>query len=150
MRTPLILGAAATALSLAGPLVSLPQGAPDGERHLRNVRQLTYGGENAEAYFSPDGTPAGLPVHARRGPVRPDLHDEARRDGREHRVSTGTGRTTCGYFYPAGGDIVFASTHETSAACPPKPSFARGYVWPIYDGYEHLSRQGGRLGPDAV
>ena len=26
------------------------------ERHLRNIRQLTKGGENAEAYFSPDGS----------------------------------------------------------------------------------------------
>jgi Tol biopolymer transport system component len=52
------------------------------------------------------------------------------------RVSTGTGRTTCGYFYPGGKDILFASTHKAGAACPPKPSFERGYVWPIYDGYD--------------
>jgi len=30
--------------------LALPQ-----EKHLRNVKQLTFGGENAEAYFSPDG-----------------------------------------------------------------------------------------------
>ena len=52
------------------------------------------------------------------------------------RVSTGTGRTTCGYFYPGGKDILFASTHKAGEACPPKPSFERGYVWPIYDGYD--------------
>jgi len=52
------------------------------------------------------------------------------------RVSTGTGRTTCGYFYPAGDEILFASTHESGAACPPRPSFEQGYVWPIYDGYD--------------
>jgi TolB protein len=52
------------------------------------------------------------------------------------RVSTGTGRTTCGYFYPAGDDILFASTHQAGAACPPRPSFDRGYVWPIYAGYD--------------
>lgn len=135
MRTPLILGAAATALSLAGPLASLPQGAPDGERHFHNVRQLTYGGENAEAYFSPDGR--RLVFQSTRDGVPCDQIFTLELDGGgERRISTGTGRTTCGYFYPDGGDIVFASTHETSAACPPKPSFARGYVWPIYDSYE--------------
>ena len=54
----------------------------------------------------------------------------------ERRVSNGAGRTTCGYFTPAGDGIVYASTHETDAACPPKPSYSRGYVWPIYEGYE--------------
>jgi Tol biopolymer transport system component len=52
------------------------------------------------------------------------------------RVSTGAGRTTCGYFYPAGTEIVFSSTHATSPECPPKPDFSRGYVWPIFAGYE--------------
>ena len=54
----------------------------------------------------------------------------------ERRVSNGTGRTTCGYYYPGGKQILFASTHEASPECPPKPSYARGYVWPIYDGYD--------------
>jgi TolB protein len=52
------------------------------------------------------------------------------------RVSTGTGRTTCGYFYPGGKDILFASTHRASPVCPPKPSSDQGYVWPVYDGYD--------------
>jgi Tol biopolymer transport system component len=66
-----------------------------------------------------------------------------------HRVSTGTGRTTCGYFYPGGKDILFASTHRAGAACPPKPSFERGYVWPIYDGYDiyRADADGGNLRP---
>jgi Tol biopolymer transport system component len=51
-------------------------------------------------------------------------------------VSTGTGRTTCGYFFPNRQHLLFASTHETSRECPPRPSFARGYVWPIYPGYD--------------
>jgi Tol biopolymer transport system component len=58
-------------------------------------------------------------------------------DGTERRrVSTGTGRTTCSFYYPDAKEILFASTHATSRDCPPRPSFARGYVWPIYDGYE--------------
>ena len=78
---------------------------------------------------------ADLPVHARRLSLRSDLHDEDRRH-RPAQVSTGTGRTTCGYFYPGGKQILFASTHEASPACPPKPSYERGYVWPIYAGYD--------------
>ena len=52
------------------------------------------------------------------------------------RVSTGTGRTTCGYFYPDGAGIVFASTHLRSPECPPRPGYERGYVWPVYAGYD--------------
>jgi TolB protein len=110
-------------------------GTPELERHLTNIRQLTHGGENAEAYFSPDGT--RLVFQSTREGVPCDQIFTMRIDGSgERRVSTGTGRTTCGYFYPGSDDIVFASTHEASAACPPKPSFSRGYVWPIYDSYE--------------
>ena len=50
-------------------------------------------------------------------------------------VSTGKGRTTCGYFFPDGKRILFSSTHETSAACPPPPDYSKGYVWPIYSSY---------------
>jgi Tol biopolymer transport system component len=119
-------------LAVAQPPLS---GTPAQERHLTNIRQLTHGGENAEAYFSPDGT--RLVFQSTREGVPCDQIFTMRLDGSdERRVSTGTGRTTCGYFYPGGDDIVFASTHEASAACPPKPSFSRGYVWPIYDSYE--------------
>jgi TolB protein len=105
------------------------------ERHLRNIRKLTSGGENAEAYFSADGT--RLIYQSTRPEYPCDQIYTMRIDGSDRRrVSTGTGRTTCGYFYPAGDEILFASTHEASAACPPRPSFERGYVWPIYDGYE--------------
>jgi len=51
-------------------------------------------------------------------------------------VSTGKGRTTCGYYFPGGKHILFSSTHETSAECPPRPDYSRGYVWPIYSSYE--------------
>jgi TolB protein len=105
------------------------------EKHLKNVRQLTHGGENAEAYFSPDGQ--RLIFQSTRPGTECDQIFTMRIDGSgERRVSTGTGRTTCGYFYPAGNEILFASTHETDRACPPKPSFSSGYVWPIYDSYE--------------
>jgi TolB protein len=110
------------------------------ETHLRNVRQLTFGGTNAEAYFSADdkylifmhqgeGVPCDqmytMPVDTPEGkPATPK------------RVSNGKGRTTCGYFYPAGDRILFSSTHEASPECPPLPDYSHGYVWPIYAGYD--------------
>jgi len=105
------------------------------ERHLRNIRQLTEGGENAEAYFSPDGS--RLIYQSTRPEYPCDQNYTMKIDGTDkRRVSTGTGRTTCGYYYPGGTSILFASTHEAGAVCPPKPSYDKGYVWPIYAGYD--------------
>lgn len=105
------------------------------ERHLRNIKQLTHGGENAEAYFSPDGT--HLIFQSTRDGYPCDQIYTIKIDGTElHKVSTGKGRTTCGYFYPGARQILYASTHEASPVCPPKPSYERGYVWPIYAGYD--------------
>src|SRR5204863_9834449 len=96
-----------------------PRAPAAGERHLRNIRQLTSGGENAEAYFSPDGT--RLIFQSTRDNVPCDQIFTMKIDGSDvHRVSTGAGRTTCGYFYPGGTEILFASTHKAGAACPPK------------------------------
>ena len=118
------------------------------ERHVTNIRQLTHGGENAEAYFSPDGTRL---IYQSTGPDYPcDQIYTMKIDGTDmRRVSTGTGRTTCGYFYPGGSQILFASTHEASPTCPPRPSFARGYVWPIYPSYDiyRANADGSKLTP---
>ncbi|HEY2433172.1 MAG TPA: hypothetical protein VGI12_10915 [Vicinamibacterales bacterium] len=127
---------------VAGLLVTVHAGAGGdrasqlpAERHLRNIRQLTFGGENAEAYFSPDGT--HLIFQSTRDGAECDQIYTMRIDGTDvHRVSTGQGRTTCGYFYPGGKEILFASTHRAGAACPPKPSYDKGYVWPVYEGYD--------------
>jgi TolB protein len=128
-----ILAGAAT---LMGSAAQAPAARPPAaERHLRNIRQLTFGGENAEAYFSPDGT--RLIFQSTRDGNACDQIFTMKIDGSDlKRVSTGTGRTTCGYFYPGGKEILFASTHKADAACPPKPSYERGYVWPIYGGYD--------------
>ena len=105
------------------------------ERHLRNIRQLTFGGENAEAYFSPDG--ARLVFQSTRDGHPCDQIYIMKIDGSDvRRVSTGKGRTTCGYFYPDGAEILFASTHRAGDTCSPRPSYSRGYVWPIYEGYD--------------
>jgi Tol biopolymer transport system component len=122
-------------LASALAAIEQPPQATGTERHLTNVRQLTFGGENAEAYFSTDGT--RLIFQSTREGVPCDQMFTMKVDGSDvRRVSTGTGRTTCGYFYPDGKEIVFASTHETAPECPPKPSFSRGYVWPVYGGYD--------------
>jgi len=143
--TALVVAIAAAAASLHS--AAAPAQAP-AERHLRNIRQLTFGGENAEAYFSPDGT--RLIFQSTREGYSCDQIFTMKIDGTDvKRVSTGKGRTTCGYFYPGGKDILFASTHMAGEACPPKPSYERGYVWPIYDGYDiyRASADGSNLRP---
>lgn len=115
--------------------LALPQ-----ERHLKNVRQLTFGGQNAEAYFSADDRQL-IFMHA--GEDQPcdqiyimSVDTPPGQRPRPRMVSTGKGRTTCGYFYPAGDRILFSSTHLASAACPPRPDYSHGYVWPIYSSYD--------------
>ena len=126
---------AACVTVLAATPRTQPAGAPATEKHLRNIRQLTHGGENAEAYFSPDGK--RLIFQSTREGTPCDQIYTINVDGTgEQRVSNGAGRTTCAYFYPGQKEILYASTHEASKECPPKPSFSRGYVWPIYDSYE--------------
>jgi Tol biopolymer transport system component len=106
-----------------------------GEGHLRNLRQLTFGGENAEAYYAFDGSK--LIYQARKPGIECDqiyILDLA--SGESNLVSTGQGRTTCSYFYPAGDQILYSSTHHHDVACPANPDFSMGYVWPIYDTYD--------------
>ena len=108
---------------------------PD-ERHLKDIRQLTFGGENAEPYFSPDGRrlifQATIPGAACDQQYTLDLAT-----GKVKLVSTGRGRTTCGYYdYPEGDRIVFASTHEAGDSCPPRPDLSQGYVWALYESYD--------------
>ena len=102
---------------------------PDsGERHLTNIRQLTYGGENAEAYFSPDGR--ALIFQSTRDGRTCDQQYTMSVDGSNlRRVSDGTGKTTCGYFIDGGRRILYASTHHADPACPARPDPSRGYVW---------------------
>ncbi len=105
------------------------------ETHLRNVKQLTFGGQNAEAYFSADGT--NLIYQTSHGDVKCDQIFTMNVDGSDQKmVSTGKGRTTCSYFYPDGKKILFSSTHLASPDCPPRPDFSKGYVWALYPGYD--------------
>ena len=105
------------------------------ERRLTNLLQLTFGGENAEAYFAPDGS--RLIFQSTREGVPCDQIFTMDLDGSNlQMVSTGKGRTTCGYFYPGSEAMVYASTHLAGAECPPPPSFEMGYVWAVYDSYD--------------
>lgn len=107
--------------------------APDsGEVHLRNIRQLTFGGQNAEAYFSRSGRQ--LILQRTPGDTGCDQQYVVNIDGSGlHRVSSGLGRTTCGYFFAGDSRIFFASTEHAGAACPPRPDYSHGYVWALYD-----------------
>ncbi len=108
------------------------------EKHLRNIRQLTFGGENAEAYFSADGKK--LIFQSTRDGRACDQIYTMNIDGSDVRmVSTGKGRTTCSYFFPNGKRITYSSTHLASPDCPPKPDFSKGYVWAIYPGFDIFS-----------
>jgi Tol biopolymer transport system component len=111
------------------PALSTPQ-----ETHLSNVRQLTFGGQNAEAYFSFDGQYLSFQST---GEHACDQIYTMRIDGSDRRlISTGQGRTTCSHYTPDGKSIVYASTHLGGVACPPEPGFEQGYVWPVYDSYD--------------
>lgn len=108
------------------------------ERHLGNLRQLTFGGQNAEAYFDRTGT--RLIFQSTRPPFGCDQIFTMGVDGSDARlVSTGRGRTTCSFFFPDGRRFIYASTHLGAPECPPRPDFSQGYVWPIYPTYEIFS-----------
>ncbi len=111
-----------------------------GERHLRNVRQLTFGGENAEAYWSADGNQ--LIFQSTRPPFGCDQIfvldvDDPKVEPRL--VSTGDGRTTCAYFFPDGRRILYSSTHLGGKSCPKPPDMSQGYVWALYPEYDIFS-----------
>ena len=121
-----------------------------GETHLANIRQITFGGQNAEAYFSADDKWLIFQHQGRfydpktRAAVGPNVPcdqqytialDPGSGPGVPQRVSNGEGRTTCGYYFPAGDRILYSSTFAGGAACPPPPDYSQGYVWPIYDTY---------------
>ena len=103
--------------------------APEaGETHLTNIRQLTNGGENAEAYFSANGQK--LIFQSTRDGRSCDQEFVMNIDGSGlQRVSTGTGKTTCGFFYANDSRVVFGSSHAMQPDCPAKPDPSKGYVW---------------------
>ncbi|HLK30575.1 MAG TPA: hypothetical protein VKT28_18485 [Puia sp.] len=116
---------------------------PD-ERHFKNIRQLTFGGDNAEAYFSYDGKWLIFQhknekenvmcdqMYIGKIPTTPDEKFEPKM------ISSGKGRTTCGFFTKDGKHIIYASTHLGGDSCPPVPDRQKmkRYIWPVYESYD--------------
>jgi Tol biopolymer transport system component len=106
--------------------------ADSGEGHLSNIRQLTFGGQNAEAYFSRSGRQ--LIFQRQEADTGCDKQYVMNVDGSGlHRVSSDAGRTTCGYFFDRDRRIFYSSTTHLGPACPPRPDYSLGYVWALYD-----------------
>jgi Tol biopolymer transport system component len=113
--------------------------------HLGETKQLTFGGQNAEAYWAPDGK--RLIFQSTRDNLGCDQEFIINADGSNvHMVSTGKGRTTCGYFLADNKHIVYASTHEAGDACPPAADRSKGYLWAVYPGYDiYLATDDGKI-----
>ncbi len=122
----------ATAVHAGGDAPRLPSD----DRHMTNLSQLTFEGDNGEAYFSHDGRQ--LIYQSNRGGYACDKIWTMNIDGSNKRmVSPDHGAHTCSYFYPGEAQIVFASTSHLDGACPPKPDLPKHirYAWPLY-GYD--------------
>jgi len=126
--------ASATASAPPPPVLVPPQ--PD-EKHFAELRQLTFAGENAEAYWSFDGSALSLQTKLA-GQDCDRIYRMPLAGGRTDLVpvSNGEGATTCAYFLPGDREVLYASTHLGGKACPPKPDRSQGYVWPLYESYD--------------
>jgi Tol biopolymer transport system component len=113
--------------------------------HLSSLKQLTKGGQNAEAYWSPDGSK--LIFQSTRDGSQCDQIYMMNADGSNQRmVSTGKGVTTCGYFLADSKHFVYASTHEAGPACPAPADRSKGYVWAVYPGFDiYLADEKGKI-----
>ena len=124
----LVLTGALAGAGIQGPVSVQPE---PGEGHLRNIRQLTQSGNNAESYFSSSGRQI---IFQRQQHVDQGCDQEyiINVDGSGlRRVSNGLGRTTCGYFYDGDRRVLYSSTFRYDSACPPRPDRSMGYVWPL-------------------
>ncbi|MEX1189584.1 MAG: hypothetical protein WED33_10020 [Bacteroidia bacterium] len=112
------------------------------EKHLSNIKQLTFGGDNAEAYFSFNDSMLTLQITNPKENIPCDQIYSMRlnQSGEIQRnlISTGKGRTTCSFFMPGNQEVLFASTHEADKACPPTPERRTDgkYLWPIYNTFD--------------
>lgn len=143
LLAPLALVFAACATTPAGSdspkahSAALPQ-----ETHFAELHQLTFGGENAEAYWSFDGQSLSLQAHHDTEACDSIFHMKVLEGGQPVTnavpvlASTGKGATTCAHYFPGDKEILYASTHAGGDACPPKPDMSMGYVWALYDTYD--------------
>jgi Tol biopolymer transport system component len=111
-----------------------PLGLPE-EKHFKNIKQLSFGGENAEAYFSFDGKK--LIFQSKRDGRGCDQIYTMNADGSDvQMLSNGEGRTTCSYFFKSGKKVLYSSTFMGDKSCPPPVDFSKGYAWAIYPSYD--------------
>ncbi|WP_019670832.1 TolB family protein [Eudoraea adriatica] len=112
------------------------------EKHFKSIRQVTFGGDNAEAYWSFDDTKLVFQSNNPGWGMQCDQmflmnFEENFRDSKPPMISTGMGRTTCAYFLPDNEHMVYASTHLAGKECPEVPLRKNGkYVWPVYDSFD--------------
>ncbi len=116
-----------------------------GEKHFANIQQLTFGGDNAEAYFSYDGKSLIFQRTSLKDGIMCDemfvgkIPTSINEKFEYKRVSTGKGRTTCGFFTKDGKHVIYASTHLGNAECPPVPDrtkYGNKYIWPLYSTFD--------------
>jgi Tol biopolymer transport system component len=121
-----------------------PRLYPEETAFLSDLRQLTFGGENAEAYWSFDGKQLSFQARGvNEGCDR--IYRMAVDAPAPVRVSSGKGATTCAHFFPW-GELLYSSTELAGPACPPRPDMSKGYVWALYDSYDifRVSADGGQ------
>lgn len=112
------------------------------EKHFKSIRQVTFGGDNAEAYWSFDDQQIVFQSNYAKWNVSCDQMflmnaDQTFDSIAPPMISTGKGRTTCSYFLPDNKHIIYSSTHLGGDACPETPLRREGkYIWPIYDTYD--------------
>jgi TolB protein len=114
------------------------------EKHLQNIKQITFGGDNAEAYWSFDGTKVVFQSNYRLWGNMCDqifytpIEGVNLKEQKPKRISTGKGRTTCSYFLPGNNTVVYASTHLGGDDCPKEPERVLGgkYLWSVFDSYD--------------
>jgi Tol biopolymer transport system component len=132
-----------TLLLLISTTTALAQ--QNSEKHLKNIQQLTYGGDNAEAYFSFDNRYLSFQSNNKNWGLSCDQIfnldiSKAQKDTtyKPTLISTGAGRTTCSYFLKDGKHILYASTHAAGKDCPPAPAPRKDnkYLWAIYESFE--------------
>ncbi len=134
--------ASVTPTPAATPGATPAGGRNPAESHLQELRQLTFEGENAEAYWSFDGQKVSM--QRRSGDAQCDRIYTTKmfEDGQPIaqpelvQLSSGKGATTCAHYYPDNRSVLYASTHLGGDACPPRPDMSLGYVWALYDSYD--------------
>src|SRR5688572_14701749 len=130
----LVTGCAAAPATPSRPVTPPPRLHPEETTFLSDLRQLTFGGENAEAYWSFDGQ--HLSFQARQPNEGCDrIYRMSVAAPEPMRVSSGRGATTCAHFFPS-GELLYSSTELAGDACPPRPDMSQGYVWALYDSYD--------------